>query len=233
MTELPVTDSSRPAPVAPRPSIWAMYRAMVGIGLGCGLAIVTVFELTKPIIARNRAEALRAAIFRVLEGGQTSQAFVQQPDGSFAVADQAAAGDVVHAAYDGDGRLLGIAIEAAGMGYQDVIRVLYGYSPERDAIVGFSVLESKETPGLGDKIETDPGFLANFEALDTTLNPDGDTLRNAIVFRKQGEKQNPWEVDGITGATISSHAIADLLNASAAHWVPRIEAHLSDFEQRN
>ena len=49
--------------------------------------------------------------------------------------------------------IVGLAVEAQGMGYQDVIRVIYGYSFEQDAIVGIRVLESKETPGLGDKIE--------------------------------------------------------------------------------
>ena len=34
-------------------SIWRMYRAMVGIGVLCGLMIVTVFELTRPVIARG------------------------------------------------------------------------------------------------------------------------------------------------------------------------------------
>ena len=45
------------------------------------------------------------------------------------------------------------------MGYQDVIRVLYGYSFAEEAVVGIRVLESKETPGLGTRIETDPDFL--------------------------------------------------------------------------
>ena len=54
------------------------------------------------------------------------------------------------------------------MGYQDVIRILlYGYSPEHQAIVGMRVLESRETPGLGDKIEKDPAFLARTSSAST------------------------------------------------------------------
>ena len=37
------------------------------------------------------------------------------------------------------------------MGYQDVIVVFYGYSSADDAVIGIRVLESKETPGLGDQ----------------------------------------------------------------------------------
>ena len=46
---------SETLPVEPaRMQIWPMYRAMVGVGLLCGLLIVTVFQLTGPVIARNR-----------------------------------------------------------------------------------------------------------------------------------------------------------------------------------
>ena len=115
------------------------------------------------------------------------------------------------------------------MGYQDVIRVIYGYSFADEAIIGIRVLESKETPGLGDKIETDPDFLRNFEQLDVSLVEDRSALANPIVPVKSGEKSHPWEVDGITGATISSVAIANILNDSAQYWVPRIQEHLQDF----
>ena len=48
--------------VPPAPArAWHMYRAMVGVGLLCGLLIVTVFQLTRPVIERKKAEALRAA----------------------------------------------------------------------------------------------------------------------------------------------------------------------------
>jgi hypothetical protein len=36
-------------------------------------------------------------------------------------------------------------------------------------------------------------------------------------------------VDGITGATISSVAIADILRRSTEEWIPRIHRSLDDF----
>ena len=48
--------------------VFKMYRAVVGVGLVCGLAIVTVFEVTRPIIARNKIEARQRAILHVLPG---------------------------------------------------------------------------------------------------------------------------------------------------------------------
>ena len=116
------------------------------------------------------------------------------------------------------------------MGYQDVIGLIYGYSFAEEAIIGIQVLESKETPGLGDKIETDPAFLLNFERLDASLLDDQSAMANAIVPVRHGKKAHPWEVDGITGATISSVAVADILNRSAQYWTPLIRTHLGNFE---
>lgn len=215
-----------PVPAAaPTASIFQMYRALVGVGIFCGLLIVSVYELTKPIIAENRAEALQAAVFSVIPEASSSKTF-RWAGGSFElVSEDRASGELVYAGYDEGGNLVGVAIEARGMGYADIITVLYGYSFEQDAIVGMQVLESKETPGLGDKIEKDEDFLENFERLDVSLAEGGDELANPIEPVKPGEKEHPWQVDGITGATISSVAIANMLDDSAARWVPILEAN--------
>jgi electron transport complex protein RnfG len=225
MSELPLV-TSQPTP----PSTWHMYRAMVGIGILCGLLIVGVFELTRPIIERNKAEALQRAIFQVLPDATSSKTFRLEGEDAFVLEeDKADPAQVVHAGYDASGRLVGIAIEAQGMGYQDVIHVIYGYSFEEDAVVGIRVLETKETPGLGTRIETDPDFLKNFERLDVRLTDDLSAVANPIEFVKHGEKEQPWQVDGITGATISSRAIANILGASTAYWIPRVRRGLDDF----
>ncbi len=226
--------SDEPAAVAAEPvvmpPIWPMYRALVGIGLLCGFLIVSAFALTKPIIAKNRAEALQAAIFEVLPAATSSASFDWQADGSFteAVPGQAAE-ERLHAGYDGDGRLVGLAIEAHGMGYQDMVALLYGYSPEAQTIVGIKVLESRETPGLGTRIETDPGFLANFVALDVRLNAEGTGPLHTVEHVKPGKKTDPWQIDTISGATISSVAVTDILAASSAAWGPRIQPRKGDF----
>ncbi|MGF1509827.1 MAG: FMN-binding protein [Myxococcota bacterium] len=215
---------------APTGNTLHMYRALVGVGMFCGLLIVTVFEVTRPIIAKNRAEALQRAVFTVIPEAESSETFVQKESGAFEPQTESKdEGMLVYAGYDEDESLVGVAVEARGMGYADVITVLYGYSFERDAIVGMQVLESKETPGLGDKIEKDPDFLANFEALDVSL-AEG-SVKNPIVAVKSGEKTEPWQIDGITGATISSVAIADMLRASSRQWIPVLEERQADFEK--
>ena len=129
-------------------------------------------------------------------------------------------------------RLVGLAFEVRVTGYQDALRLLYGYSPEAEAIIGLRVLESRETPGLGDRIETDTRFLANFERLDVSLSDDLSRVARPIEAVKRGAKQEAWQVEGISGATISSAAVARGLRESTVHWIPRIHGHLDDFRER-
>ena len=86
-----------------------------------------------------------------------------------------------------------------------------------------------ETPGLGDKIAFDPEFLENFDALDAMLNVSGDGLANPIYAVKHGAKTHPWQIDSISGATISSKAIGRMINASGQRMFPLIKQHLAEF----
>ena len=212
-----------------KPGSFPMLRAMVAIGALCGLMIVLTYEQTLPRIERLRAEALQQAIFKVIPGISETRAFVFR-DNTFQPATENDE-DIVYAGYDSLGDFQGVAIEASGMGYADVIRILYGYSPEQQHVIGFHVLESKETPGLGDKIEKDQNFLDNFIALDVSLEDDFQSVRQKVVPVKSGTKVNPWEVDGITGATISSRAIGNMIGNSTEEWVPSIYNHKSVFEK--
>lgn len=200
---------------------WHLYRALMGIGLLCALIIVVAYLGTKPTIERNRAEALEAAVFEVLPGVREFRA-LRLDHGELAAAPDTAAG--LYAGYDADGGLVGVAIEARGMGYQDDIRLLYGYRPDTQRIVGLEVLQSRETPGLGSRIESHASFLESFRSLDASLAADGATLRHPIVLVDEGEKSRPWEVDGITGATVSASAVVRIVRESAARWLPVIRA---------
>jgi len=209
-----------------------MYRSMVGVGIVCGLAIVTVFQLTRPVIERKKAEALRRAIFQVLPAARSSTTFRFNGEERFEILEGESTGQpLVYAGYDEDQRLIGLVVEAEGMGYQDVIRLLYGYSFAEDAIIGIRVLESRETPGLGDKIETDAEFLENFVRLDVRMTDDLSRIAHPIEPVKHGKKEQAWQIDGITGATISSAAIADILSRSTSYWIPRIRRNLDDFRR--
>jgi len=218
-----------PDPVQqPQTSAWSIYRAIVGIGALCALLIVTVYMTTADRIRENQERFLAFAVSQVLPAAQSTIAIVLDENGQLVKTDETPALPVF-LGYDANNELVGAIITAQGMGYADNIRVLYAYSFELNAIVGFMILESRETPGLGDKVETEAHFVANFEALDATLTADGDALLNPIVTVKQGAKTEPWQLDGITGATITAEAIGKLLNNSADILVPALERDAAGF----
>lgn len=215
----------------PVTSTWSMYRAIVGIGALCALLIVSVFKATEGRIADNRARYLAGAVAEVLPAAQRTLAVSVDASGTLVEAgDDAVLPGFL--GFDADGNLIGAVISGMGMGYADNIRVIFAYSFERDAITGFKILESKETPGLGDRVEVEPHFLASFERLDASLTPEGDGLANAIVTVKEGERVQPWQIDGVTGATITSTAIGRIANESASLWVPALERDAMNFSGR-
>lgn len=219
-----------PAPVQQKQtSTWEMYRSIVGIGAFCALLIVTVYTATAGRIADNKARFLDSAIEGVLPGVRSTVEVSLDANGALIAATEPA-NLPVFLGYGENGELIGAVITAQGMGYADNITVLYSYSFDLQAIVGHKVLESKETPGLGDKVELEPHFLANFEALDARLNEDGTALANAIVTVKEGEKTEPWQVDGITGATITADAIGSILNQASSAWLPVLEREAREFQ---
>ena len=192
------------------PTSLRLVTTLAAAGLVSGLVLVGAYLLTAPRIERNRAEALRAAIFRVLPDTATITP-MEWTGSSVAAVEETTGADVVYACRDASGALIGYAVPAAGPGFMDTVKVLYGLDARRRVILGFQVLESRETPGLGDEIAHDPQFLANFRelAVDPVIEPV-----------KRGEKTSANQVDCITGATISSEAVVSILNRSTGRWLP-------------
>jgi electron transport complex protein RnfG len=182
-------------------------------GLLSGLVIVFAFETTLPTITTHKAKVLREAVLKVLPGAIQMQRLVYR-DGKLIVKEEEGQDEeFLFGGYDDEGRLLGYAIQRAGPGFQDVIHLIYGYLPAKRLVVGMQILESRETPGLGDKIYKDAAFVANFDAL--AVDPE-------IVAVKKGTKSAANEVDAITGATVSSKAVVRIVNEGNACWVERL-----------
>ncbi len=210
---------------APKSASTAMIITLGLVAMLSGLLVVTVFQITKPIIAENQRRATEKAVLKVVPGAVVHREFILNKAGIFP-SGSGKEGVRIYAGYAKSGKLLGIAINAGAQGYADMIYILYGYDPDCRCIRGVQVLKTAETPGLGDKIMTDKAFLKNFDALDAALNADGSALANAIVTVKHGTKKHDWQIDAISGATISSRAIGKALNVSAQSLLPLLRRHL-------
>ncbi|WP_455210050.1 FMN-binding protein [Kaarinaea lacus] len=214
----------------PQTAYWPIYRTLVGIGVICALIIVTAFEVTLPIIKVNKQQALEKAIFQVLPNGNSFTAYALDESNQFRKATAGKASDV-YACFDSNELLIGFAIPAQAMGYQDTIGVLYGFSLQRQAITGLVILQSRETPGLGSKIES-PDFLAQFSRVEVRLKLSVGELQHPLELIKNTKKRNPWQIDAITGATVSSRAVVSILNRSLAFWIPVITKHYDKHKER-
>lgn len=199
----------------------------------CGIIIVGSYELTLPAANANRRLALERAVFKVVPKAKSIVPYYALPGGRIAPAEGAeapAAAAKFYATYDDAGRLAGIAAEAGAKGYADMVRILFGYDPACQCIKGISVVAMRETPGIGDKIITDKEFLANFEALDVRLTADLKTLANEVKTVKHGSKTKAWQIDAITGATITSRAVGKGIDAAARTLLPRLLPNLDQLK---
>ena len=94
-----------------------------------------------------------------------------------------------------NGELTGIAVKTWTMkGFNGMVRLMVGFDITGN-IINISVLEQKETPGLGTKI-LDPEFKNQYIG----KNPGS----NNLYVKKDG-----GEIDAITAATISSRSFSD------------------------
>lgn len=104
-----------------------------------------------------------------------------------------------------NGELVGTAVKTyTNNGFSGKIWLMVGFNPD-GTIANYSVLEHKETPGLGSKMDT--WFTKNNKGDVVGKNPG----TNGLKVSKDG-----GEVDAITAATISSRAFLDAINRAAA-----------------
>ena len=108
-----------------------------------------------------------------------------------------------------DGEPRGIAFETAGKGYGGDVGLMVGIDAKENKLLGVGVTVHNETPGMGAKAETDPGFVAQFADMG---------LEDPIQVNQDG-----GTINAISGATITSRAIC-----SAATEANEIYSQLKD-----
>jgi electron transport complex protein RnfG len=122
---------------------------------------------------------------------------VPLPKGGPATAD-------VRKGVDASGDCVGWAFVCEGSGFSDKIKLVVGADANFETLSGFQVLACSETPGFGDKITIKNGFYqAQFKGVPT----------GKFTLRKAGDsKIIDSEIIAITGATVTSQAVVDILN---------------------
>ena len=101
-----------------------------------------------------------------------------------------------------------VGFVVGGMGFWDRIECVVVLSPDLQKILNVQVLEQKETPGLGARIE-EPWFTDQIKGLTLAWN---DPQGQRVLVGANPAPNAANEVDAITGATQTSMALMRFFN---------------------
>jgi electron transport complex protein RnfG len=201
-------------------SLMNMVLVLTGVALIMGAVLAWVNSVTSGPIAAQQEKALADGIKTVLA---CEDLVVAKPD---TVKQNGAKGKeltfVIYKAQDAQGKDLGAAVESTTMGFGGNLKVLVGFDPD-GKILGYTLLEHAETPGLGAK--ADKWFQA-----------DG---KGSIIGRDPAEKltvsKDGGQVDAITASTITSRAFLLAINNaySAYKATPTADAETGASKQKH
>ena len=154
------------------PSSLTLIFALGIAGFISGIILVGTYLYTLPLIEANKADAMKNAIFKVLPNCNSFKTLklengvlVEQKENEKQKKENDDEALVIYAGYNANKKLIGFAIPGSEPGFQDIIGAIFGYDAVNKKIIGFEVLESKETPGLGDKIFKNADFQTNFKSV--------------------------------------------------------------------
>lgn len=206
-----------PTAKAPEVSSWRLLTTLALGGAAAGLLVVAVYRATLPRIEGYEAAKVAGAVREVLKAPvRWDTLYLQKgeltktPGGG----DERKSLPTAYVGYDASGKTLGAAVTAQEPGFQEEVLLMIGFEPSNGTLIGFKVLDEKETPGLGDKIERDKTFVSQFPGRVAPLK--GVKKINA---------GNASEVQTITGATISSRAVIRIINHAVEKWQPLLIAY--------
>lgn len=118
-----------------------------------------------------------------------------------------------------DGQPNQVAFESSGKGFGGDVGLIVGVDLETDKIVGVGVTTHSETPGVGSRAKSEPGFTGQFAGMATDQ-----------PFKV---KNDGGQIDAISGATITSRAVASGVTEAGKIYKqlkPRILEKVKDFK---
>ena len=181
---------------------------LFAITLAAGLLLGFVHDVTKEPIAEQKAKAKAEACRNVFADADSFEALAAE-DGptAYFMAGQDSNVDIdeVMRALDSSGQLLGYVITVTDHeGYGGDIQFSMGVTLD-GTLNGISLLNIKETAGLGMKAK-EPAFYGQYE---------GKQAEKFVVSKDGGDGE---PIDALSGATITSRAVTDAVNAALGYY---------------
>jgi len=183
---------------------------MLAFILVCGtvltVALVAVNTYTTPLIARNDELKLKRSVLAALHIPFAEATLERTFDDAVTVRE--ADGQPFYRSAEGT-----VAFTFAGSGLWGPITGTIALEANLEAISDLTILHQEETPGLGSRIAERP-HLDKFR---------GRRIQPALVSVAAGRSTTENDVDAITGASLSSNALVDVLNDSIAARLPALK----------
>ena len=198
-------------------SLLNMVLVLTGVAVVMGGVLAYVNHLTEGPIAAQKEKALADGIKTVMVCNDLS---VAEPVEVKQDIDGKEYTYLIYEAKDKDGKDLGAAVESTTMGFGGNLKVLVGFDPE-GKILGYTLLEHAETPGLGAKADK---WFQKGEKGDII----GKSPAEPLTVSKDG-----GQVDAITASTITSRAFLLAVNNAykAYKTTPAADAETGATEQ--
>lgn len=171
--------------------------SLLAICVVIALSLAFVNRLTKDTI-KQRAE--KDAMEQRMQVMNTAQSFKEIED--WKDKDESGLIREAYAAYDGE-QLVGYVFSASPKGYGGEIKVTVGIGSD-GKISGVRIGDNRETPGLGTKVLEDD-FIGQYY---------GKGIQKVFKVVKSSPQADN-DIEAISGATISSKAVTNAVQASA------------------
>ena len=176
-----------------RSTWYNMACVLTGISLVAGVALASVNKMTTDTIQELNEKREQAAIAQVLGGGKVKVEKVDTiaiNDNNFIVMNAGKKGVAVK------------AVDPQNASFGGGLTIMVGISPA-GKVLGYSVLETHETPGLGAKA-----------AQWFQKGEKGDIIGRNLKEKELVVSKDGGDVDAITASTITSRAFLRAVNAA-------------------
>jgi len=194
-----------------------MTLVLTGVAVIMGAILAFVNDLTSGPINEQKEKALADGIKTVLASDDVIVAHTDTVKQNDSKGKEMTF--IIYHAQDAQGNDLGAAVESTTGGFGGDLKVLVGFNPNGD-ILGYTLLEHSETPGLGAK--ADKWFQKGEKGDIIGKNPS-----EALTVSKDG-----GQIDAITASTITSRAfLAAVNNAYSAYRSTPVDAQTGATKQ--
>lgn len=109
-------------------------------------------------------------------------------------------------------------LSVRGRGLWDAIWGTVALKEDLVTVAGASFDHAGETPGLGAEIKDNPTFSGNFSMENEPKKIYNDGEYTSVVVRKGGARNLDYEVDGISGATVTADGVTEMLNRGIKYY---------------